>query len=79
MKRELYITNNYPEFCRIRDVLALHRIKYSVRIIDPTRPDYGRWSRRVSNSFGINLDSVKMYYVYVPSKDYDEARYITGV
>ncbi|NLJ78662.1 MAG: hypothetical protein GX329_04805 [Tissierellia bacterium] len=73
-RKEVFVGNSLQKFNETRNILVSNRIKYSYRVVDTT----GSESRGRTGHFGMNMDYLKTYYIYVHRKDYDKASALLG-
>ena len=73
-RKEVFVGNSLQEFNKVRDNLSSNGIKYEYKVVDTTSSSYfGSSNRARTGSFGINMDVVKTYYIYVHKNNYNNA------
>lgn len=73
-RKEVFVGNSSQRFNEIRSRLSSNGIKYYCKIVDSTSPSYlGSSNRARTGTYGVNLDLIKTYYIYVHKNDYDNA------
>ena len=72
-RREVFVGSSMQRFNEIRNMLALDGIKYTYRVVDSTSPYFGSSNRARTDSFGVNMNYSKTYYIYVHKRDYENA------
>ncbi|PHV72076.1 hypothetical protein CS063_00940 [Sporanaerobium hydrogeniformans] len=65
-RKEIYMGYSMVDFIEIRNILSIHQIRHTYKILCPFG---GSGRRRVS--FGVNPDFSHMYYIYIHIKDYE--------
>lgn len=68
---EVYIGYSMEELYKVRECLAMEHIKYKYKVINTSGHSRGKFG-----SLGMNMDYIKMYYVYVKRIDYNKAKYL---
>lgn len=68
-RKEVFIGNSLQEFNETRNILVFNGIKYKYRIVDNS----GSGGLRRTGNFGMNMDYLKTYYIYVHRDDYARA------
>lgn len=78
LRKSIYITSNYNDFVKARDILALYNIDYKYRTIDHSgkllAPGRGT-IRSIGGTLGMNPDARVLYELFVNKKDYDQAAF----
>lgn len=76
-QKELIITDDLKTQADVRTILADHKIPYKTKTVNRMSPSPLRTgSRAHAGSFGINMDRMYEYTIYVKKADYDKAFYL---
>ena len=76
-RAELCITYDLNEQYRIRNILVDNGIPYRVKTKNLTSPSaFGTGSRERSGTFGLNMDCIYEYIIYVHKNDYEYASHL---
>lgn len=75
-RKELFITYDSNEQARVRNILADHKIDYSIKTIDRTSPSPISAGRRTSGVLGQDMNKMCEYIIYVHKSDYEQAAYL---
>lgn len=72
-QREVFIGNPSQELKSIMNTLTENKIKYKCRVFSNSSAHFLNSKVLSIDVFGLNKDPSKIYYVYVHSRDYDNA------
>ncbi len=73
---ELCITTSMEEQNRIRTILSNNNIDYTVKTTNLLSPSPFARGHNTTGTFGINMNQVYEYKIYVHNKDFEEATYL---
>ena len=78
-RKELLITLDMRELAQIRDILATNHVDYCVKTKNPARTSpYSAGGRSRTGSFGLRMEAMYQYHIYVTKADYERARFLIG-
>ncbi len=72
-QREVFIGYASQELKSIMNMLTENKIKYKCRVFSNSSAHFFNSKVLSMDVFGLNNDPSKIYYVYVHSRDYDNA------
>ena len=75
-RAELYLTYDMNERVRICDILNANEIDYHLKTINPTASTLGSSRRASSGTFGLNMDVMYEYHIYVHKRDLELATHL---
>ncbi len=75
-KKEILCTNSFEKFNQAKSILIHNNIAYTYKVWDQTDSGFMDNHRRGTGSFGVNMNAVKYYYLYVSNKNYEKASFL---
>lgn len=75
-RRELCITMNTQERYRICSILSNNNIRYNLKTTNLLSSSPFSTGHNTTGTFGVNLDCIYEYKIYVHKKDIEKAEYL---